>query len=147
VKVILIKDVPNLGELGEELTVKDGYARNYLIPQKVAIESTKGAVQILEQKRQEKARRDQKIKEECEELVKKIEGASFTISMEVGEEEKIFGSVTAEMIAEIMKTEGIEIDKRKIVIEEPIKALGVYNIEIKLHPEVKTEARVWVVKK
>jgi len=146
-KVILLKDVDKLGSMGDEIKVKDGYARNYLIPGKLAVESTGGAVKILEQKRREKEARDKKIKEEFEQVAKKIEGASFTIPAEVGEEDRLFGSVTSEMIADCMRGEGIEIDKRKIVLPEQIKALGVYDVEIRLHPEVKIQARVWVVKK
>jgi len=145
-KVILMKDVENLGGIGDELEVKDGYARNYLIPRKLVIESNKGALRILEQKQQERRRREQKIKDECLELAEKIKTVSCTISVRAGEKDKLFGTVTAEMIAEVLKDEGIEVDRRKIDLEEPIKALGVYNIEIRLHPEVKAEARIWIVK-
>ena len=146
-KVILIKDVEKLGQIGDEIEIKDGYARNYLIPRKVAIESTKGAVKILEQKRKERARRELLLKEEMQVVAEKIAGISCTISMEAGEEEKLFGAVTTEMIAEALAAEGAEIDKKKIDLAEPIKALGVYTIDVKLHPEVKAQARVWVVKK
>ena len=146
-KVILIKNMERIGNIGDEINVKDGYARNYLIPRMIAIESTAGAVRVLERKKQQHQRKEKKIKEQCEELAKKISATSCTISMESGEEDKLFGTVTAEMIAENLRVEGIEIDKKKIVLEEPIKTLGVYNIEIKLHPEVKTQTRIWVVKK
>ncbi len=146
-KVILMKDIEKLGSIGDELEIKDGYARNYLIPRKLVIESNKGAIQILEQKKLEASRREQKIKDECLALAEKIKAGSFTISVDAGEKDKLFGSVTSEMIADFLKVEGLEIDKRKIVLEEPIKALGVYNIEIRLHPEVKAEARIWIVKK
>jgi large subunit ribosomal protein L9 len=147
VKVILIKDINKLGEIGDEVQVKDGYARNYLIPQKIAIESNKGALLVIEQKKREKARKEQKLKEECEQMAEKIKSLSCTISMEAGEEDKLFGAVTSDMIAENLLTEGVEVDKKKIVLEEPIKALGVYNVDIRLHPEVTAQARVWVVKK
>lgn len=146
-KIILMKDIDKLGGLGDELEVKDGYARNFLIPRKFAIESTKGAVRILEAKRKERARRDEQIKEEFATLAEKIQAASCTISVDVGEEDKMFGSVTSEMIAEVLGVEGVEIDKKKIVLEEPIKTLGVHNVEIKLHPEVTAQAKIWVVKK
>ncbi len=145
-KVILMKDVENLGGIGDELEVKDGYARNYLIPRKLVIESDKGALRILEQKKQQRRRREQKIKDECLELAEKIKAVSCTISVRAGEKNKLFGTVTAEMIMEVLKDEGIEVDRRKIALEEPIKALGVYNVEIRLHPEVKAEARIWIVK-
>ena len=146
-KIILIKDIDALGSIGDEVEVKDGYARNFLIPQKIAVESNKGALQVIEQKKREKARREQKAKEECEQIAEKINAVSLTISMDAGEEDKLFGSVTSDLIAENLKAEGLEVDKRKIILEEPIKILGVYNVEIRLHPEVKTQARVWVVKK
>ena len=146
-KIILMKDVDKLGEIGDELEVKDGHARNYLIPNKLAIESTKGAARVLEAKKREKARREQQLKAEYEGLAEKIAAASCTISVDAGEEDKLFGSVTSEMIAEVLLTEGIEVDKKKIVLEDPIKTLGVHNVEIKLHPEVKAQARIWVVKK
>jgi large subunit ribosomal protein L9 len=146
-KVILIRDIDKLGKIGDELTVKDGYARNYLIPKKEAIEATSGALKVLEQKKGQAQRKAKKLIEESQLIAGKIAGVSCTIPMEAGEEDKLFGAVTAEMIAETLAAEGVEIDKRKIVLEEPIKAIGVYNIEIRLHPEVKAEARVWVVKK
>lgn len=146
-KVILLKDVKSLGEIGDEVEVKDGYARNYLIPKKAVIRSTSSAVHIIEQKRKEKAKREQKIIEECRDLAEKIKALSCTISVDSGEEDKLFGSVTSDMIAEKIKEEGIDIDKKKIILEEPIKSLGVFNVEIRLHPEVKAQARIWVVKK
>ena len=146
-KVILLKDIDSLGKLGDEVEVKDGYARNYLIPNKFAGEATSGALRILEQKKREQDRKEKQLKEECQVLAEKIQTASCTISMDAGEEDKLFGAVTSEMIATSFGEEGIELDKKKIVLEEPIKALGVYNVEIRLHPEVKTQARVWVVKK
>ncbi|MBU1084233.1 MAG: 50S ribosomal protein L9 [Candidatus Omnitrophota bacterium] len=146
-KVIILKDTDKLGEMGDELQVKDGYARNYLIPNGLAIESTKGALRILEEKKREKAKREKKMKEACEKLAEKIAASSCTITMEAGEEDKLFGTVTSEKIANCLSEEGIEVDKKKIVLEEPIKTLGVYNIEIDLHPEVKAQARIWVVKK
>ena len=145
--VILIQDVEKLGSLGDTITVKDGFARNYLIPRKIAIEATPGALKMLEQKKRKQERLDQKIKEECQGIAKKLEEISTTISMEAGEDDKLFGAVTSEMIAESLQAEGIEIDKRKIELEEPIKSLGVYNIDIKLHAEVTAQVRIWVVKK
>ena len=146
-KVILIKNVDKLGKLGDQLSVKDGYARNFLLPNKLAIESTPGASRVLEQKKQAQARKDKQVKEEFEALAAKIAAASCTIPMEAGEEDKLFGSVTSEMIADVLASEGVEVDRKKIVLEEPIKAIGVYNVEIRLHPQVRAEARIWVVKK
>jgi large subunit ribosomal protein L9 len=147
VKIILVKDVEGLGIVGDEVEVKDGYARNYLIPSGSAMEATPGALRLLEQKKQKRQRLEQKIKAEFEELAGKMKDASCTISVEAGEEDKIFGSVTSDMVAQSLSQEGIEIDKKKIAFTEPIKSLGVYNVDIKLHPEVKAQVRVWVVKK
>ena len=146
-KLILVTDVEKLGSIGDEIEVKDGYARNYLMPKKLAVEATEGALRILEQKKREKERKEKEIKEECEKFAEKIAAVSCTISVDAGEEDKLFGSVTSEMIVESLRADGIEIDKKKVVLEEPIKALGVYNVEIRLHPEVKAQVRVWVVKK
>lgn len=146
-KIILVKDISNLGIVGDEVDVKDGYARNYLIPDGLAMESTPGTLRLLEQKKQKRQRQEQKIKEECEELAERIKNVSCTIPMEAGEEDKIFGSVTTDMVAQGLSQEGLEIDKKKIILGEPIKSLGVYNVDVKLHPEVKAQVRIWVVKK
>ena len=146
-KVILLKEVGGLGDIGDEVEVKDGYARNYLIPRKLVIASTKGALKILEQKRHQRERKEKQLKEEAEQIAEKLANVSCTISMEAGEEEKLFGSVTSEMIAESLHGEGFEIDKKNIQLEEPIKSLGVYNVDVWLHPEVKVQVRIWVVKK
>ncbi len=146
-KVILLKDIEKLGSLGDEIIVKDGFAANFLIPRKCAVEATKGNLQIIGQKKKEKARREKQIKDDAQALAKKIASLSCSISVEVGEGDKMFGSVTSEMIAESLKAEGIEVEKRKIELEEPIRALGTHNVEIKLHPEVKAQAKIRVVKK
>ncbi len=146
-KVILLKDINVLGKLGDEITVADGYARNYLIPNKLGVESTASAARVLEQKKRERERRDAQLKAESARLAEKISAVSCTIPVEAGEGDKLFGSVTSEMIAEYLRSEGIDVDKKKIIVDDPIKALGVYNIEIRLHPEVRAQVRVWVVKK
>jgi large subunit ribosomal protein L9 len=104
-------------------------------------------MKVAEQKKKEKALKEAKLIQESKDLASRIAGISCTISMESGEGDKLFGSVTSDLIAEALKAEGVEIDKKKVVLEEPIKALGVYSVEIKLHPEVKAQARIWVVKK
>jgi large subunit ribosomal protein L9 len=139
--------VADLGAIGDEVQVKDGYAKNFLFPRKLAIEASKGALKVIEQKKLQKERLEKNLKNEAETLAEKIKGVSVTISMEAGEEDKLFGSVTGEMISDALKAEGVEIDKKKIHLEEPLKSLGVYSVEIKLHPEVKAQARIWVVKK
>jgi len=147
VKVILIQDVKKLGVVGDEVSVSDGYARNFLLPRKMALEATKSAMALVESKKKEKQRIEQKLKEEALQIAEKIKNLSCTIAVEAGEGDKLFGSVTSEMVADCLKAEGFEIDKKKIVLDDSIKSLGVYNIEVKLHADVKPQVRIWVIKK
>jgi len=146
-KVILKQKIEGLGNAGDEAKVKDGYARNYLIPRALAVQATKSALHLLEVEKHGAERKEKRLKKGSEQLLEKIAEASCTISVEVGEGDKLFGTVTSEMIAEGLRVEGIEIDKKKIILQETIKTLGVYNVEVRLHPEVKAQLRVWVVKK
>jgi len=146
-QVILTGDIDKLGKLGDVVNVKKGYARNFLLPQRFAIEATGKNMELLEQKKKKREREIIKIKAETEMLAEKIRSISCTIPVAAGEEDKLFGSVTAEHIAEAFSLEGIKIDKKKIYLQEPIRKLGVYQVEIKLHPEIITSAKVWVVKK
>lgn len=145
--VILLQDIEKLGFLGDKIKVKDGFGRNYLLPRNMAIEATPGAVRVLEQKKKQKERLEVKIKGEAGKLADKIKNVSLTIAAESGEEDKLFGSITTEMIKEALKSEGFDIDKKKIELPEPIKKLGVYNVDVRLHSDVKTQIRVWVIKK
>jgi len=146
-ELILLQDVENLGKQGTLVKVKDGYARNFLIPRKLAAVSTPGVIQMLERKKKQKAIEEAKHKEEALSLAKKIGALSLTISVEAGVEDKIFGSVTSEMVRNALRGEGVEIDKKTIVIEEPFKQLGIYQVPVKLHSEVTATLKVWVVKK
>ncbi|MBF0216154.1 MAG: 50S ribosomal protein L9 [Candidatus Omnitrophica bacterium] len=145
--VILLQDVEKLGVMGAKVKVKDGYARNYLLPQKLAAEATPAAMKLLEKKIKEHELAVKKEKEESQALSSKLQGLSLTLAMEAGEGDKLYGSVTSEMIVESLLAEGHKVDKRKVILGEPIKALGVYDVEIKLHSEIKTQIRVWVIKK
>lgn len=144
-KVILKENVEDLGQIGDLVQVKPGYARNYLIPQSKAIEATIRNVKVLEH--QKKLIQDKILKtvKTAEGLAQRIESTSVTISQKVGEDDRLFGSVTAINIAESLKEEGIDVNKKKISLEEPIKKLGVYSVPIKLHPEVTANLKVWVV--
>lgn len=133
--------------MGDKIKVKDGFARNYLFPRNMAIAATPGAVRVLEQKKKQKARLEDKLKEEAGKLADKMKGVSLTIAAESGEEDKLFGSITAEMIKEALKSEGFDIDKKKIEIAEPIKKLGAYSVDVRLHSDVKAQIRVWIIKK
>ena len=146
-EVILLKDVDSLGKEGDVLNVKDGYARNFLIPQKLAAAASPDMLNMVESKKKKKVKQEEKRKQEAQGVAKKIADSSFTIAVEAGVEDKIFGTVTAEMIKNTLRQEGVEVDKRDIVMEEPIKKLGVYQIPVKLHPDVIAELRVWIVKK
>ena len=146
-QVILLKDIDKIGKLGDAVSVKKGYARNFLLPRKLAIEASAGSLKFVEQAKKKHEQELIKAKTEMEELAKKIGGMSCTVTMAAGEEDKLFGSVTAEHIKEAFAAEGVEIDKRQVRLTEPIKKLGVYPVEIKLHPEVTASTKVWVVKK
>ncbi|NWF98998.1 MAG: 50S ribosomal protein L9 [Nitrospirae bacterium] len=144
-KVILKDDVKGLGNMGQVVDVSDGYARNFLIPKGIALEANVKNMKALEhQKRiiQEKAK---KIMNQAKDLSEKMANLSVVIKAKAGEEEKLFGSVTSMDIAEAFKNQGIDIDKKKIVLEEPIKRLGTYTVNVKLHPEVITTVNVQVI--
>jgi large subunit ribosomal protein L9 len=145
-KVVLRRSVEKLGQLGDVVEVKDGYARNYLIPQKMAYPATEGYLKTLEEEKKQLAHRQEKEQRSAEKLAGDLEKVSVTIPVKVGEEEKLYGTVTAQMVADALAEKGIQIDKRKINLEEPIKTLGVYDVEVKLHAGVATRVKVWVVK-
>lgn len=145
-KIILKKDYQNLGEAGEIVNVKDGFARNYLIPRKFALQATPQNLKVFEQDRKFEEIKQLKDKRSAELMAEKLKKMSLTATVAVGEEDKVFGSVTSQNIADLIKAKGIEIDRRKIQLEEPIKALGVYEVPIKLHTEVEAPIKVWVVK-
>ncbi len=145
-KVILRKPHDKLGQVGSVVDVKNGYARNFLIPQGLAYPATEGSVRALEEEKKQAGRREHKEKKSAEHLAGELEKVSLTISMKVGEEDKLFGTVTSQMIADELKQKGFELDKRTIILDEPIKALGIYSVEIKLHHEVTGKVKVWVVR-
>ena len=148
VKVILREDLEKLGDAGEIVTVKPGYARNFLLPRGLAYEATASNVRQLEA---EKRRTEQRAKRdylEARRRASQLEGLSLTFHAKAGEESKLFGSITSADIADRVKEQGFdfEIDRRQIELEDPIKALGVYTVAIRLHAEVKPEIKVWVIK-
>ena len=144
-KIILLESIGKLGKEGDVVDVAGGYARNYLIPKKKALSYSKGNLKRFEEIKRLKDIQYRHSKEEAEKLAEKLNAISVTSVVKAGENEKLYGSVTTGDIAELLKKEGYEIDKRKIVIEEPIKKLGVYTIPIKLHPEVQASIKLWVV--
>jgi len=146
-KVILLENVDRLGKMGDVVAVKEGYARNYLIPKNKAKEASSGNLKTLEMLKKKQAQDETKRIGEAKAIADKISNLSLTIDAQAGEDEKLFGSVSNEMISDALKEEGINIDKRDIVLDEPIKKLGVYQVVVKVHPEVKANLRIWVVKK
>jgi large subunit ribosomal protein L9 len=145
-EVVLKKDHENLGKSLDVVNVKDGYARNFLIPNGIAVAASEGNKKaVAESKKLAEKREDKKLKE-ARQLAKKIEAVPCTIPVKVGEEDKLFGSVTSQEIADFLKKEGIEIEKRDIDLPEPIKQLGVYSINLVLYRDVSAKLKVWVVK-
>ncbi len=145
-KVILRKNFEQLGAIGELVDVKDGYARNYLIPRSIAYVATKGNMKALEEEKKQFAKMQAKELEEAQALAAELEKVSVTIPVKVGEEDKLFGSVTNQMIGDALKEKGFDLDRRKIEVAEPIKALGIYSVNIKLHPSVTAAVKTWVVR-
>jgi large subunit ribosomal protein L9 len=146
-KIILRDDVENVGRCGEVVTVKDGFARNYLIPRKLAIPATPGLLRSIGQVGRQKEQRDRKRLREAERIRLGLEKISCTAEVLVGEEDKVFGSVTAAHVAELLAEQGFEIDRRDILLDEPLKALGVYTVDVKVDRDVTARLKVWVVRK
>jgi large subunit ribosomal protein L9 len=146
-EVILLEDVKNLGRGGEKVIVKDGYARNYLLPRRLALPATDSGLKMLKEEERRRAVREVKIQREAEETAKTLNQISCTAEVEAGEDDRVFGAVTSGDIAELLQKQGFDIDRKKIVLDEPLKALGVYTIPIKLHTDVEARVKVWVVKK
>lgn len=145
-KVILRKDFETLGKVGEIVNVKDGYARNYLIPKKIVYMALESNIRALEEEKKSLIIKVSQELTTAETLAVKLEKVSVTIPVQVGEEEKIFGSVTTQMISDALKEKGFDIDKRKIEMDDQIKALGIYEVNVKLHSTVSTNVKVWVVR-
>jgi large subunit ribosomal protein L9 len=144
--IILRRAVENLGKPGEVVTVKNGYARNYLLPRGFAYEATPGNLKRIALERERLEAAESARVNDAQELAKRLEEVQLTFSARVGEEGKLFGSVTAGDIAEQLHAQGFQIEKRLIDLHEPIKALGVDRVPVKLHADVKPEIRVCVIK-
>lgn len=145
-KVILQQDVAELGKAGELVEVKAGYGRNYLIPKGLAILATARNIKTLEHQRRLLADRQSKFHRRASELADEINTLSATFARKAGEDDRLYGSVTSQNIAEFFASKNLPVERKQIVLEEPIKSLGAYNVPIKLHPEVEAELKVWVVK-
>jgi large subunit ribosomal protein L9 len=145
-KVLLKQDVPKIGKKGQILEVKEGYARNFLIPGGLAVEASGGAMKQIEEEKKASDRHKAKEKEEAQGLAEKIEALSILLKHKAGDEGRLFGSITSAEVAEALKQKNFTIDKKKIVLEEPIRLVGDYEIKIKLHPEVAAHLNVRVEK-
>lgn len=146
-EVILKQDVDKVGKTGNVVKVKDGFARNYLIAKGLAMPVSSSNLKQLQQQMQSKAARQEKLIKEFEAVKEKLEALSLTIRTLTQDDEKLYGSITSLDIAQALKEEGLEIDKNIIFLKEPIKALGIYEASVKLHPQVEAKVKVWVVKK
>ena len=145
-EIILRQSIENLGKPGDIVKVSPGYARNYLLPRGLAYEATPGnRKRIAMEKERLEAAEQERIKA-AQSLAERLEAVQLTFSARVGEEEKLFGSVTTSDIAHQLEAQGFDIEKKQIDLHEPIKSLGVYKIPIRLHAEVKPEIKVWVIK-
>jgi len=145
-EIILRQGVENLGKPGDVVNVKAGYARNYLLPHGLAYEATPGNLKRIQQERDRLEAAENERRSAAQGIAEKLEQVSLTFSARVGEEGKLFGSVTASDIAQQLEAQGFHVEKRQIDLHEAIKALGVYRVPVRLHADVKPEIRVWVIK-
>jgi large subunit ribosomal protein L9 len=145
-KVILRHDYESLGKIGQVVEVKNGFARNFLFPRKIAYSALKGNLASLEEEKKNFAKKAEQERKSAETQAAELEKVSVTIPVQVGEEDKIFGAVTTQMIADALKEKGFDIDKRRIEIAEAIKSLGIYEVSVKLHSNVDAKIKVWVVR-
>jgi len=146
-EVILSQAVPKLGKTGDIVKVKSGYARNYLLPKKMAFLATPENIKQIEQQKSKEVQRNAEQKQAAEDLAQKLSKVSCTITVEVNDLDRMYGSVTDIDIAKVLHDEGFDIDKKMILIDKPMEELGIYEVKVKLHPEVIAPIRVWVAKK
>ncbi|MCL4402303.1 MAG: 50S ribosomal protein L9 [Acidobacteria bacterium] len=145
-EIILREDMDRLGSRGQVVKVADGYARNYLLPRHLAVPATDANRKIVEQERQAHLRREAKLQSEAQDLAKLLTGVSVTIAQKAGENDQLFGSVTSKDVADALEKQNFTIDRRKILLEEPIKQLGEFKVPVRLHRDVTAEITVQVLK-
>jgi len=144
-KVILKQDIDTLGSAGEVIRVKNGYGRNYLIPRGMAVQATPRNIKEAEENLRQQSHKLERVKNDATALAERLEALDIVIPAKVGEENRIFGSVTTQQVAEVLKSKGLDIDRRKIELDEEIRSLGVYPATIKLHADVVASVKVQVV--
>jgi large subunit ribosomal protein L9 len=145
-EVILLEDIPALGKIGDLVKVADGYARNFLIPKQKAVKATSKKLKSLEHEKRLVQDRLEKSTKDAERLAKRLEDYSCTIAKPVGESGKLFGAVTSMEIEQNLLENGFKVERKNILLEEPIKSLGIYAVPVKLNPDVTASLKVWVVK-
>jgi large subunit ribosomal protein L9 len=145
-KIILRQDYQKLGKIGDVVDVRDGFARNFLIPRNIGYAANAGNMRALEEEKKQHVLREGKEEARARKLGAELEKTSVTLKVKVGEDERLFGTVTSQMIADALAEKGFTVDKRVIEPEEQIKALGIYTVGVKLHPAVETKVKVWVVR-
>jgi len=146
-EVILSQDIDRIGKAGNIVKVKDGFARNFLIPNGLALPVTSGNLKKIEQEKERKAAQLEKIKKEAEQLKGQLERSSLTIPVLTHQDDKLYAGINAVDLTNALKEEGLNIDKNLIMLDEPLKSLGIYEVSVKLHPEVIAKIKVWIVKK
>ncbi len=144
-KLILLQDVDNLGEEGSVVTVKDGYGRNYLIPQRLARVASDGAIRHQKEIQRQRARKHAKVREDAEAIKEQLEGVQVVIAAKTGEENRIFGTVTSQQVAVELNKQGFEIDRRDVELEEEIRMIGVYTASVKIHREITASVKIQVI--
>ncbi|MDP2306700.1 MAG: 50S ribosomal protein L9 [Pseudomonadota bacterium] len=145
-KVILQEEVANLGTTGEVVEVADGYGRNYLLPRSLAVLADERNTRRLDHQRRLAAARQSKVLAAAKELAAKISGTAVSIKRQAGAEDKIFGSVTNQDVQEALAAQGVEVDRRNIVLAEPIRNIGVFQVPIKVHRDVEASVKVYVIR-
>lgn len=144
-KLILLQDVENLGEEGDIVTVKDGYGRNYLIPQRLGRIASDGAIRQQQEIQRQRSRKHAKVKEDAAAIKEQLEAVNVVIAAKTGEENRIFGTVTSQQIAVELNKQGFEIDRRDIDLDEDIRMIGVYTATVKIHRDIQAKVKIQVI--
>jgi large subunit ribosomal protein L9 len=145
-KIILRQNHEKLGNVGDVVEVSDGYARNFILPKRIGYKASEGAIRMLEEEKKQSLSKQKKEENSAKKIAVELEKISITLPMKVGEDDKLFGSVTSQMISDTLKEKGFTIDKRDIELEDTIKALGIYTVNVRLHTGVAGAVKVWVVR-
>ncbi len=146
-EIILNKDVSHLGQVGEVVKVKDGYARNFLFPRNIASLATSANLKRIESLKKKQRELYEQEKQEASKYAEKLNKVSCTVTVEVNDLDKLYGSVTEADIIKAIEVEGYKVDKKDLIIEKPVEELGIFEVGVKLHPEVTAKIRLWVTKK